>query len=163
MKSAVFERQRGLISTALDTLSKALAKFPRFAKLYMIQGQIHQSQKDYALARASFAAGLKACPKEPTLWILASKLEEADRKSIKARAPLKKARLIISANDVLWAEAVGVEERSGGGPQAKAMSARGLQECPTSRLFWSMSIWSLNLQGNRDRWMLCVAIQCERC
>jgi tetratricopeptide (TPR) repeat protein len=116
MKSAVFERQRGLISTALDTLSKALAKFPRFAKLYMIQGQIHQSQKDYALARASFAAGLKACPKEPTLWILASKLEEADRKSIKARAPLKKARLIISANDVLWAEAVGVEERSGGGP-----------------------------------------------
>jgi len=135
MKSAVFERQRGQISTALDTLAKALVKFPKFAKLYMIQGQIHQSQKDYALARASFAAGLKACPKEPTLWILASKLEEADRKSIKARAPLKKARLIISANDVLWAEAVGVEERSGGGPQAKAMLARGLQECPTSGLF----------------------------
>ena len=142
MKSAIFERQRGQISTSLDTLSKALAKFPKFAKLYMIQGQIHQSQKNYPSARASFATGLKACPKEVTLWILASKLEEADGKSIKARALLEKARLVNPASDVLWAEAVGVEERSGGGPQAKAMLARGLQECPTSGLLWSMSIWA---------------------
>jgi len=142
MKSAVFERQRGQISTALNTLSKALVKFPKFAKLYMIQGQIHQSQKDYTSARTSFAAGLKACPKEPMYNILASKLEEADGKSIKARALLEKARLVIPANDVLWAEAVGVEERSGGGSQAKAMLARGLQECPTSGLLWSMSIWA---------------------
>jgi pre-mRNA-processing factor 6 len=142
MKSAVFERQQGQLSTALDTLSKALAKFPKFSKLYMVQGQIHQSQKDYPLARASFAAGLKACPKVVTLWVLASKLEEADGKSIKARALLEKARLVNPANDVLWAEAVGVEERSGGGPQAKAMLARGLQECPTSGLLWSMSIWA---------------------
>jgi len=75
----------------------------------MIQGQIHQSQKNYSLARASFAAGLKACPKEATLWVLASKLEEADGKSIKARALLEKARLVIPAHDVLWAEAIGVE------------------------------------------------------
>jgi pre-mRNA-processing factor 6 len=67
MKLAVFERQRGQISTALDTLSKALVKFPKFAKLYMIRAQIHQSQKNYPLARASFAAGLKTCPKEVTL------------------------------------------------------------------------------------------------
>ena len=100
---------------SIHTLSKALAKFPKFSKLYMVQGQIHQSQKDYALARASFAAGLKACPKEVTLWVPASKLEEADGKSIKARALLEKARLVNPANDVLWAEAVGVEERSGGG------------------------------------------------
>jgi len=46
------------------------------------------------------------------------------------------------ANDILWAEAVGVEERSGGAAQAKAMLARGLQECPTSGLLWSMSIWA---------------------
>lgn len=94
MKSAVFERQRGQVSTALETLSTALRKFPKFAKLYMIQGQIHHTQKDYASARASFATGLKACPKEVTLWVLASKLEEADGKSIKARALLEKARLV---------------------------------------------------------------------
>jgi pre-mRNA-processing factor 6 len=142
MKSAVFERQRSKISTAMETLSTALTKFPKFAKLYMIQGQIHQSQEKFVQARASFAAGCKACPKEVTLWVLASRLEEADGKSIKARALLEKARLINPANDVLWAEAIDVEERSGGAAQAKSMLARGLQECPTSGLLWSMSIWS---------------------
>ncbi|KAJ7688479.1 PRP1 splicing factor, N-terminal-domain-containing protein [Mycena rosella] len=142
MKSAVFERQQGQLDAALETLATALIKFPKFAKLYMIQGQILQSQKKFPAARASFSAGLKTCPKEATLWILASRLEEADNKSIKARAILEKARLVNPANDVLWAEAVGVEERSGGAAQAKAMLARSLQECPTSGLLWSMSIWA---------------------
>ncbi|KAJ6599323.1 PRP1 splicing factor, N-terminal-domain-containing protein [Mycena vulgaris] len=142
MKSAVFERQQGQLDAALETLATALTKFPKFAKLYMMQGQILQSQGKIPAARASFSAGLKACPKEATLWILASRLEEADNKSIKARAILEKARLVNPANDVLWAEAVGVEERSGGSAQAKAMLARSLQECPTSGLLWSMSIWA---------------------
>lgn len=142
MKSAVFERQQAQIPTALETVVTALRKFPKFAKLYMIQGQILQGQNNFSAARASFAAGLKACPKETTLWILASRLEESDGKSIKARALLEKARLVNPASDVLWAEAVGVEERSGGGAQAKAMLSRALQECPTSGLLWSMSIWA---------------------
>jgi pre-mRNA-processing factor 6 len=79
----------------------------------MIQGQIHQSRNNYPLARASFAAGVKTCSKEPTLWILASRLEEADGKSIKACALLEKARLINLGNELLWAESVGVEKRSG--------------------------------------------------
>ncbi|KAJ7638548.1 PRP1 splicing factor, N-terminal-domain-containing protein [Roridomyces roridus] len=124
MKSAVFERQQGQLRCG-----------PR-------DSQILQSQGNFSAARAAFAAGLKACPKEATLWILASRLEEADGKSIKARAILEKARLVNPANDVLWAEAVGVEERSGGAAQGKAMLARSLQECPTSGLLWSMSIWA---------------------
>ncbi|KAI0687857.1 PRP1 splicing factor, N-terminal-domain-containing protein [Cytidiella melzeri] len=142
MKSAVFERQQGKLSTALETLQTALKKFPKFAKLYMIQGQIQQSQKNLPAARASFAAGIKACPKDVTLWILASRLEEADGKSIKARSLLDKARLGNPGRDELWAEAVGVEERSGGAAQAKTVLARGLQECPTSGLLWSMAIWA---------------------
>ena len=142
MKSAVFERQLGHLQDALDTLGTALAKFPKFAKLYMIQGQVHQQLKNISAARASFAVGLRACPKNTTLWILASRLEEADGKSIKARSLLEKARLVNPANDGLWAEAVGVEERSGGTVQAKAMLARGLQECPTSGFLWSLTIWS---------------------
>ncbi|KAK7061118.1 U4/U6 x U5 tri-snRNP complex subunit Prp1 [Paramarasmius palmivorus] len=142
MKSAVFERQQGQIDAALQTLATAISKFPKFAKLYMIQGQIHQSQKNYPAARGSFAAGYKACPKEPTLWILASRLEEADGKSIKARALLEKARQVNPGNDVIWAESVGVEERSGGAAPGKAMLARALQECPSSGLLWSMLIWS---------------------
>ncbi|KDR68393.1 hypothetical protein GALMADRAFT_78691 [Galerina marginata CBS 339.88] len=142
MKSAVFERQQGQISIALDTLSTALTKFPKFPKLYMIQGQIHQASSNLAAARASFAAGLKATPKEPTLWSLASRLEEADGKSIRARALLEKARLLNPANEHLWAESVGVEERSAGAAQAKAMLSRALQECPASGLLWSMALWA---------------------
>ncbi|KZT22173.1 hypothetical protein NEOLEDRAFT_1164255 [Neolentinus lepideus HHB14362 ss-1] len=151
MKSAVFERQHGQTSLALEILATALTKFPKFAKLYMIQGQIHQDQKNYAAARASFATGLKACPKEITLWILASRLEEADGKSIKARALLEKARQVNPANERLWAEAVGVEERSGGTAQAKAVLARGLQECPTSGTLWSMSIWAEPRPSRKSR------------
>lgn len=125
MKSAVFERQQGQLSTALETLETALKKYPKFSKLYMIQGQIHQSRGNLAAARASFAAGIKAVPKEVTLWILASRLEEADGKSIKARALLDKARLANPGIDLLWAEAVGVEERSGGAAQGKTVLARG--------------------------------------
>ncbi|KAF7301491.1 TPR-REGION domain-containing protein [Mycena indigotica] len=142
MKSAVFERQQGQLDAALETLATALKKFPKFAKLYMIQGQILQSQGNFVAARAAFAAGVKACPKEPTLWILASRLEEVDNKSIKARAVLEKARQVNPATDTLWAEAVGVEERSGGTAQAKAMLSRSLQDCPTSGLLWSMAIWA---------------------
>src|SRR5262245_16352314 len=141
MKSAVFERQLGQTAVALNTLSTALEKFPKFPKLYMIQGQIYQSQGDFSAARNSFACGMKACPKEVTLWVLASRREEADGKSIRARALLERAPLVNPSNEALWAEAVGVEERSGGAAQAKAMLARGLQDCPTSGPLWAMAIW----------------------
>ena len=125
MKSAVFERQQGHVDAALETVKPALVKFPRFPKLYMIQGQIYQSQKNYPAARAVYAAGLKQCPKDVTLWILASRLEELDGKSIKARALLERARMVNPVSEQLWAESVGVEERSSGAAQAKAMLARG--------------------------------------
>jgi len=91
----------------------------------MVQGQIYQSQKNHAVARAVYAADLKQCPKNVALWILASQLEELDGKSIKARALLERARMVNPGSEKLWAEAVGVEERSGGATQAKAMLARG--------------------------------------
>jgi len=142
MKSAVFERQQGQADLALKTVSTALSKYPKFAKLYMIKGQIHQAAKDYSGARAAYAAGLKAVPKDITLWVLASRLEEADGKSIRARALLEKARLVNPKSDVLWAEAIGIEERSGAAAQGKALLARALQECPTSGPLWSMAIWA---------------------
>ena len=159
MKSAVFERQQDEVEAALETVKTALVKFPKFPKLYMIQGQIYQSQGNYPAARAVYAAGMKQCPKDVTLWILASRLEELDGKSIKARALLEHARMVNPASEQLWAEGVGVEERSGGATQAKAMLARGmktiaattddltseplgLQECPESGLLWTLSVWS---------------------
>jgi pre-mRNA-processing factor 6 len=123
MKSAAFERQQGQSDIALKTVTTALSKYRKFAKLYMVQGQIHQAANNSA-ARATHAAGIKAVPKDFTLRVFASRLEEADGKSIRARALHEKARLVNPKSDVLWAEAVrveAVEERSG-----------ALQECPTS-------------------------------
>ena len=125
MKSAVFEQQQDQPDAALQLISDAIQKFPKFSKLYMIQGQIHQSRLSYSQARASYAAGLKAIPNEPVLWILASRLEEADGRSIKARALLDKARLVMPDNEDIWAEAVKVEERAGGAVQAKSVLSRG--------------------------------------
>ncbi|KIJ13039.1 hypothetical protein PAXINDRAFT_181390 [Paxillus involutus ATCC 200175] len=88
---------------------------------------------------------------ESTLWVLASKLEELDGKSIKARAILEKGRLVNPANEILWAESVGVEERSGGAAQAKAVLSRGLQECATSGLLWSMAIWAEPRPARKSR------------
>jgi hypothetical protein len=50
----------------------------------------------------------------------------------------RKARL--SKSDVLWEEAVRIEECSGPPAQGKALLAP--QECPTSGILWSMAIWS---------------------
>jgi pre-mRNA-processing factor 6 len=168
MKCAVFERQQGQTEQALETVKTALAKFPKFAKLYMIQGQILQAQGNVSAARATYAAGYKACPKEPVLWILASRLEEADGKSIRSRALLEKARQLNTANEALWAESISVEERSGGAAQAKAMISRGkadsavrititdafppaLQECPSSGVLWAMSIWAEPRPARKSR------------
>ncbi|KAF6757076.1 PRP1 splicing factor, N-terminal-domain-containing protein [Ephemerocybe angulata] len=146
MKSAVFERQQGNYDVALSTVSEAIKQFPKFDKLYMIQGQIyHEHKNNIPAARSAYANGLRAVPKSPTLWILASRLEEADEKSIKARALLEKGRLANPGEERLWAEAVRVEERAGGGAgnaQAKALLARALQECPASGLLWSMAVWA---------------------
>ena len=42
-----------------------ISKFPKFPKLYMVQGQIHQQQSNNTAARISFAAGIKSCPNYP--------------------------------------------------------------------------------------------------
>jgi pre-mRNA-processing factor 6 len=60
---------------------------------------------------------------------------------MKFRALLDKARQANPGNE-LWLEAFRVEARSGAGSvQAKATLSRGLQECPTFGLLWSMAVW----------------------
>ncbi|KAG8897540.1 hypothetical protein FRB99_008100 [Tulasnella sp. 403] len=151
MKSAVFERQRQNLPQALETVNTALRKFPVFAKLHMIKGQILTDAGDIPGAREAYAAGVKACPTSVSLWVLASRLEEQDGKAIKARALLEKARLKNPKDEVLWAESVYVEERAGATTQANAVLNRGLQECPTSGLLHSLSIWTYPKPARKSR------------
>ncbi|KAF9052133.1 PRP1 splicing factor, N-terminal-domain-containing protein [Panaeolus papilionaceus] len=178
MKSAVFERTQNELKTALSTLSTALSKFPSSPKLYMIQGQIHAQLGDLSAARASYTAGMKACSRNPTLRILASRLEEMEGRSIKARAILEKARLVMPQSEELWVESVGVEERAAVSissnntsttthtmisrsnppppyishvttPEAKAMLSRGLQAIPSSGYLWAISLLSEPRAGRK--------------
>jgi pre-mRNA-processing factor 6 len=100
----------------------------------MIQGQILLAVKVYSGTRAAYAPELKAVPMGIILWVLASWLEEADGKSIRALTLIEKARLMNPKSDVLWAEAVGIEERSGvragkGAARARYRSARSRAYC----------------------------------
>ena len=104
MKAAVFERQHGNLSGALELLETALKKYPKYPKLYMIKGQILEQQQNRSEARATYAAGYRACPKEVVLWMLASRLEESDGKRIMARSLLNKARLSNPGDDRLWVD-----------------------------------------------------------
>ncbi|KAF8318392.1 putative pre-mRNA splicing factor prp1 [Clavulina sp. PMI_390] len=151
MKSAVFERQQGHLDAALQTTDAAIAKFPKFAKLYMIKGQTLEDKKAISEARAAYAAGMKACPKVPALWILASRLEEKDDRAIKARALLEKARVVNPKDESLWLEAVQLEERTSGVQQAKAVLARGIQDCPTSGLLHALSVMYEPRQARKTR------------
>ncbi|KAH6907027.1 pre-mRNA splicing factor prp1 [Coprinopsis sp. MPI-PUGE-AT-0042] len=130
MKSVVFLRQQKDLDKALETLNAALQKFPKASKLYMIQAQVHLLRNNIPAARGALSNGVKACPRDPRLWVMASRLEEMDGKSIKARALLEKGRLVVSkrdakekdkeeedarvlkASEVVWAESVCVEERA---------------------------------------------------
>jgi pre-mRNA-processing factor 6 len=134
MKSAVFERQQGNIDIALNLLEDALKSYPKFGKLYMIKGQILQSQQKYDEARATFATGTKACPKEIPLWILASRLEEEAGRRVMARSLLNKARALNPQEPLLWMESVQLEERDGAMPQAKVLISKGWFSCVVRKL-----------------------------
>ena len=125
MKSAVLERQLGMLDEALQTLEEAIAKYPRFDKLHLIRAQIFDSRSNIGNARNAFALGCKSCPKSIPLWILSARLEEKAGVTIKARSLLEKARLYNPKNEELWAESIKIEERAGGSQQAKSLLARG--------------------------------------
>jgi len=125
MKSAVLERQLGMLDEALKTLGTAISKYPKFDKLHMIRGQILASKGETVNARTAYAQGCRACPTSVPLWILSARLEEKARVVIKARSLLEKARMYNPKNDELWVESIKIEERAGGLPQAKSLLARG--------------------------------------
>lgn len=131
MKSAVFERQHGTASDALQVVTEALAKYPSFDKLYMIKGQILScsTPPNISGAREAYSAGCKKCPTSVALWILASRLEEQAGMAIKARALLEKARFHNKKSDQIWLESVRVEERAGNIAQAKSLMSRGTPYC----------------------------------
>ncbi|KAG7369382.1 PRP1 splicing factor-like protein [Nitzschia inconspicua] len=82
MKSAMLEREQQHYKAALKLIEEGMIKYPKYAKLYMIAGQITSNElpgkkkSHLERARKIYQEGLEKCPSNITLWILASRLEE---------------------------------------------------------------------------------------
>jgi pre-mRNA-processing factor 6 len=82
MKSALLEREQGNSAAALKLIEEGITLYPKFAKLYMMGGQIcsmdlmPRSSKTLDRARKFYQRGLEQCPDSVVLWTLASRLEE---------------------------------------------------------------------------------------
>ncbi|KAF8488326.1 hypothetical protein F5888DRAFT_1639265 [Russula emetica] len=151
--TALTRTSTNLLARAVECCPQAEVQWLMWAKGKWLGGDVHAAREVLerafleaengelagtgTVARTAYVAGIKAVQKNVTLRVLASRLEEADGKSIRARALLEKARLVNPKSDVLWA---------GQGAFRRARSGEGvacaLQECPTSDMLWSMAIWS---------------------
>ncbi|KAB8268483.1 hypothetical protein BDV30DRAFT_218304 [Aspergillus minisclerotigenes] len=149
VKSVAFERQLGNADEALDLVNQGLQLYPKADKLWMMKGQIYESQNKYPQAREAYGTGTRACSKSVPLWLLASRLEEKAGAVVKARSVLDRARLAVPKSAELWTESVRVERRANNIAQAKILMAKALQEVPTSGLLWSESIWHLEPRAQR--------------
>ena len=154
MKSALLERECQQYDKALELLEEGLQKYPTFAKMYMMGGQIcsqdlTKDRSNLDRARKYYQRGLQNCPTSVVLWCLASQLEErvaeygagsSNAGVTKARSLLELARLKNAKNPELWLEAIRLERRAGNEKLAVSLMARALQEVPTSGLLLSENI-----------------------
>jgi pre-mRNA-processing factor 6 len=154
MKAVLLEREEKETQTALLLLQEGIGKYPDFAKFYMMGGQIYsedlpKNKASLEKARKFYQRGLQACPKNATIWILASRLEEkaaefvpedafvAKMASTKARSLLELARLKNAQVAELWLESIRLEARVGHTKLAGTLVARALQDCPKSGKLWA--------------------------
>ncbi|ORX53507.1 hypothetical protein DM01DRAFT_1383543 [Hesseltinella vesiculosa] len=142
IKSVQLERQMGEFDRCLALLDEALAKYPTFDKLWMIKGQVLNSNlKDAAKARETYNQAIKHCPMSVPLWIQLARLEENLNMVTKARNTLEKARFSNPKTPALWVEAIRIERRANNVSAAKAVAAKALQECPGSGAIWTEFIF----------------------
>ncbi|KAJ1822604.1 U4/U6 x U5 tri-snRNP complex subunit Prp1 [Coemansia sp. RSA 2599] len=142
MKSACLLRQLNDDKRALEIATEALARFPRFWKLWLVKAQIlvvHQRDAA-AAAKQTYSMGLKHCRDSVPLWIGAAKLEQAAGSPTRARAILERARVYVPRNPALWLASVRLEADAASLDVARTLLARALQECPKAGVLWAESI-----------------------
>ena len=154
MKSALLERESRLYETALELLEDGINRYPTFAKMYMMGGQIcsedlTKDRINLDRARKFYQRGLQHCTDSVVLWSLASRLEEqvaeygagsSNAGVTKARSLLELARLKNAKNPELWLSSIRLERRAGNEKLAVSLMARALQECPASGLLLAENI-----------------------
>ncbi|PWN28163.1 hypothetical protein BDZ90DRAFT_231922 [Jaminaea rosea] len=149
IKSAVFERDEGQHTRALEIVVEGLAKHDGEPKLWLMRAQLLQHPSVNAdpaagvrAARDALTKAVKSCPHNVDVWLASSRLEESANLTMRARAVLEKARLSNPRNDSLWLESARIEDRSGNAAEYRRLLSRGLQECPASGKLWAESIFA---------------------
>eukprot|EP01029_Cantina_marsupialis_P024061 TRINITY_DN6099_c0_g1_i1.p1 TRINITY_DN6099_c0_g1~~TRINITY_DN6099_c0_g1_i1.p1 ORF type:complete len:885 (+),score=283.35 TRINITY_DN6099_c0_g1_i1:139-2793(+) len=143
MKAIMLEWEEGNLQSASEILNEALKKpeYQSFAKLWMIRGQIDQQLANESMddmkknkyldeAKKNFQLGIKFCRKCPTLWILASKLEQSIGQTGRARSLLDMARVEIKKCPELWLATVELEQSLGENRMADKKKNQALIDCP---------------------------------
>ncbi|XP_048590658.1 pre-mRNA-processing factor 6 [Nematostella vectensis] len=141
MKSIKLEWVLGNIPEANKLLDEAVQKYPDFAKLWMMKGQLQEQEKNLPEAREAYKTGVKKCPTSIPLWLLLSRLEEKTGQATKARSVLEQGRQRNPKSPELWLEAVRIETRGGRKDFARTLMAKAMQECPTAGVLWSEAIF----------------------
>lgn len=141
MKSVKLEWCLNRIDEARKLLAEATKKYPNFAKLSMMKGQIEEQMGNVKAAREAYQEGLGKCPQAIPLWKLLSSLEQKQGTLTKARAVLEKARLKNPKCPELWLASIKLEWNSNIKHIASNLMARALQECPTSGILWAEAIF----------------------
>ena len=154
IKSVALERTQGNRDEALNLVSDGLARYPKASKLHMMKGQIYQydfETPQITPAREAYSAGTRACPQAPPLWLLASRLEESQNLTVKARSILERARIACPKDASIWTESVRVERRAKNTSAAQNLMARALQsvDAAGSGVLWAERIW--HMTGRKDR------------
>ncbi|XP_039250492.1 pre-mRNA-processing factor 6-like [Styela clava] len=141
MKSVKLEWCLNRMNEARDLLGEATKKYPDFAKLAMMRGQIEEQIGNIQAAREAYNEGLIKCPQAIPLWRLLSTLEQNHGTITKARAVLEKSRLKNPKCPELWLASIRLEWKANIKNIAGNLMARALQECPTSGLLWAEAIF----------------------
>lgn len=68
MKSAMVERELGKVDSQWELLQEGIVKFPFFAKLWLMMGQLEQSLNNTDAARAIYRKGVGRCIANLALW-----------------------------------------------------------------------------------------------
>lgn len=141
MKSIKLEWVLGNLSEAERLLDEAVQKYPDFAKLWMMKGQIQEELNNVDNAREAYKQGTKKCPRSIPIWLLLGRLEEKTGLTTKARSVFEQARQKISKCPELWLEAVRIETRGGRKEFARTLMAKAMQDCPASGILWAEAIF----------------------
>ena len=152
-KSVAFERQYPSKGTengdeALKLVIDGLNLYPKQPRLHMQKGQIYQATRQIPQARQAYNVGTHACPQSVPLYLLLSRLEEAQGLTVKARSVLERGFLATKSAEIAL-EQVKVEFRANNIQQAKNLMAKALQSHGTSGQLWSFNIWNLEARTQR--------------